>query len=145
VSPKPLLVGELNPYGADSYFALYPAPPGCAGDRLCRLVLQMEPDEYLARFERVNLCSGRWSAPAARRRADELTCHVNHRYSALVLLGAKVADAFGLAFSPFNAVPSGRGCLAVMLPHPSGRCRLWREPGAYKLARTVLREAGVLA
>jgi hypothetical protein len=38
---KIVLVGESNPYGADPYYALYPAPDGSAGHRLCCLVLGM--------------------------------------------------------------------------------------------------------
>lgn len=69
---KPLLVGEANPYGSDPAFALYPSPPGCSGDRLCRLVMGLDPDDYLERFERANLCPRRWSLAEARTRAADL-------------------------------------------------------------------------
>jgi hypothetical protein len=65
----------------------------------------------------------------------------------LVLLGAKVSAAFGLAFTPFvtlqRIVPDGH-CQAVILPHPSGLCRLWHRPGAVEEARELLRAAGAL-
>lgn len=68
---RPLLVGEANPYGGDPSFALYPSPPWCSGERLCRLVLGLDPDEYLGRFDRQNLCPRSWHLPAARARAEE--------------------------------------------------------------------------
>jgi hypothetical protein len=52
---KPLLVGEVNPYGGDPYYALYPAPDGCSGHRLCYLILGMRREDYLESFERINL------------------------------------------------------------------------------------------
>lgn len=62
---KPLLVGEQNPYGADPKFALYPYPENSAGGRLCFKVFGLTRHEYLARFDRVNLCSGKWSMSRA--------------------------------------------------------------------------------
>ncbi len=72
MADKPLIVGESNPYGADPQFALYPAPDGCSGHRLCCLILGMHRAAYMESFERVNLCAGKWSAPAARNMAREL-------------------------------------------------------------------------
>jgi hypothetical protein len=135
-------VGEANPYGGDPEYALWPAPRGCAGDRLCRLVLQMGEEEYLDRFERVNLCPTAWSIRAARDRASQL---LESRDSAVVLLGARVCDAFRVAFRPFSLTQSPSRPTLVVLPHPSGLSRLWNEPGAYARARQVLREAGAVA
>lgn len=145
---KPLLVGEANPYQSDprlaQRFALYPDPPGCAGWRLCKLVMELEPEDYLARFDRVNLCAGKWGMREARARAEEL---LGTTYT-LVLLGSKVCRAFDLNFTPFTIEPVDMGAGlcndAVILPHPSGLSRAWNEPGAFERARGVLREAGVL-
>jgi hypothetical protein len=143
---RPLLVGEANPYGGDPEYALWPAPRGCAGDRLCRLVLQMGEEEYLDRFERVNLCPSTWSIRVAREQAARLR---SERDGPVVLLGAKVCDAFRMAFLPFTArvwpEHGARQLRFVTLPHPSGLSRLWNEPGAYARARQVLREAGAVA
>lgn len=145
---KPLLVGELNPYGEDSVFALYPLPEGSAGWRLCALVLGMKRREYLARFDRANLCTGKWSMKAAREKVAEILWLIDR--PAMVLLGKKVCDAFRFDFKPFTIqypLPiddSARFPNIVILPHPSGRCRAWNEPGAFERARVVLREAGVL-
>ena len=130
VSPrtqKPLLVGEQNPYGGDSYYALYPSPEGCSGDRLCRLVLGMHRSVYLEVFDRTNLCDGPWVASDARRRAVEI---VSESRSKIVLLGSKVCRAFGVVYHPFE-----RFSRYLVLPHPSGLCRLWNEPGAFQRAR----------
>lgn len=146
-SPRPVLVGEANPYGGDPEFALYPSPPGCSGERLCNLILQLDPDDYVERFERCNLCPHHFGVREARERAAALLAQSPSRR--FVLLGAKVARAFGLAWAPFT-----RGEVRaeypvathswVQLPHPSGLSRSWNEPGAFERARAVLREAGVL-
>ena len=149
---KPLLVGEANPYGGDPWFALYPSPPGCSGDRLCRLVLGLDPDDYLERFERANLCAGKWSGREASTRASALLCE--RRAGVFVLLGARVSRAFQWPFDPFTVrslswaprdMGGSHGVRVVTLPHPSGLSRAWHVPGAYERARAVLREAGVLS
>ena len=136
---KPLLVGETNPYGGADEFALYPSPPGCTGHRLCHLILQLDADEYLERYDRANLCVGKWSAPRAREEALRLSS--KHQAGTIVLLGSKVCSGFGLPFRPFETTVGAR---FVVLPHPSGLNRMWGEPGAFDRARAVLREAGVL-
>lgn len=142
---KPLLVGEANPYGGDPEFALYPSPPGCSGDRLCRLVMGLDPDDYIDRFDRVNLCPSAWELTEARSRAAHLLADARSRAAPVVLLGAKVARACGVAFDPFTVVAGDASrAVLVVLPHPSGLSRAWNVPGAYARARAVLREAGAL-
>lgn len=138
---RPILVGEDNPYGGDPYFALYPAPDGCSGHRLCCNILCMSRDDYLLEFQRANLCDSRWSAREARLRAAELV-KTNFR---IITLGKKVASAFGLDFAPFceTATEVREGwsvsvSSVLMLPHPSGRCRTWNEPGAFRRARLAV-------
>ena len=139
---KPLLVGEANPYGSDPYYALYPDPQGCAGWNLCHRVMQLDPDEYLERFERVNLCPRKWSMKEARERASAYRVATNTER--IVLLGAKVTKAFlDQKFNPFT-IQRTVTLTYVQLPHPSGLSRAWHEPGAFERARKVLREAGVL-
>lgn len=128
---KPILVGEANPYGADPDFALYPAPRGCSGQRLCYFILGMDADEYLDAFDRVNLCAGKWSLRSARVRATELWAS-GRRF---ILLGAKVCQAWGTPYAPFVFSDCGN-CL--VLPHPSGLCRLWHEEGTIAKARAMV-------
>lgn len=139
---RPLLVGELNLHSTDPRYALWPEPAGCAGDRLCRLVMGLTPDDYLDRFARVNLCRGKWRTDVARAIAREIS--EGNPGRKVVLLGAKVAAAFGLLFDPFTVKTQVRLGPVAILPHPSGRCRAWNEPGAHERARGVLREYGVL-
>ena len=142
---KPLLVGEANPYGGDPEFALWPVPKGCAGERLCRKVMGLDEEVYLARFDRVNLCPRKWSREVAEAKAQEIQWErAGH---VIVLLGAKVTRAFGLAFDPFarvNRVVHTEISKYVILPHPSGLSRSWNVAGAYDRARAVLVAAGVL-
>src|ERR1019366_2424267 len=139
---KPLFVGESNPYGADPEFALYPAPRGCSGDRLCRLVLRMDPDAYLDSYERANLCAEPWSTPGAREAARRsfLARDYLKDGSQVVMLGANVTNAFGFNFAPFVVYAERFVCL----PHPSGLSRAWHEHGAFDKARGVLRRVGVV-
>lgn len=143
---KPLLVGEANPYGSAPEFALYPSPPGCSGDRLCRLVMGLEPDDYLERFDRANLCPREWDIHVARSRAADLLQGARDLGGPVVLLGAKVTRACDLPFDPFTVIAGDAfRPVRVVLPHPSGLSRAWGAPGAYERARAVLREAGVLS
>lgn len=132
---KPTLVGELNPYGADPYFALYPAPDGCSGHRLCCLVLGMPRHTYLEAFDRVNLCEGKWSIRSGREKARSLWNDpaISTRW---ILLGRKVADAFETPFVPYEISEGGT---ILVLPHPSGLNRMWAEPGAFGRAREAVR------
>lgn len=165
---KPLLVGESNPYGSDPRYALWCEPENSAGGRLCRLILGLtRKDErgrdvadqktYFRAFDRVNLCAGKWDAGEARESAlrigrkmyvEDMSAMSSGNWPTppyrIVLLGAKVSAAFGgLEFNPFT-ISRASGRIYVVLPHPSGRCRAWNEPGAFERARAVLREAGVL-
>lgn len=132
-APRPTLVGEQNPYGDDPHFALYPAPAGCAGDRLCRLVLGMRRAAYLREFDRVNLCDGPWSERDAWDRAERLLGEAGAGDRRLILLGAKVCGAFGVPYRPFQQV-DGMLCL----PHPSGRSRAWNAPDAFERGRVAV-------
>lgn len=140
-----LLVGEINPYGSDPRFALYPSPVGSAGHRLAA-ILGMEAREYLRAFARVNLLTTatRWSTPAGRAAARALT------HSRRILLGAKVCAAHGVPFVPFTFVDehsttdygTWRG---LILPHPSGINRAWNLASNKALARDLVRDFLVAA
>jgi hypothetical protein len=135
---KPLLVGENNPYRGAPYYALWPDPQGCAGWRLCHLVMGLDHRTYLNVFDRVNLLQQpKWSAPAARTAAADLLEGYGAR--TYVLLGAKVCAAFGVDYG--GAPKRVEQISVVVLPHPSGLCRFWGKPRAFARARDVLREA----
>jgi len=143
VTALPLLIGEHNPYSYYQDDALLPWPKRASGHRLM-MRLGMTEDEYLERFDRMNLVVGeRWSAAAARRNARAI---LEERPSGvLVMLGRKVTVAVcGAArvdaVAPFCSVAAGERVL-VSLPHPSGLNRAWNEPGAEGMARAALRFA----
>lgn len=163
--PRVLLVGELNPHGSDPRLALYHLPRASSGNRL-RLIMGVTDLEYHLLFDRANLCDGRWSAKAARERLAALS-DARPTGGAVVLLGGRVRDvARRLLEAKFkSAVPLGFfnkwdvwdpypvtydvNRLFVTsklvqtfacLPHPSGLCRLWNEPGAVTRARRLLAE-----
>lgn len=131
-APRIVLVGEANPYGTDPRYALYCEPRNSAGGRLCFDILRMGRNEYIRTFGRVNLCPSKWSIKAARDQSAELRASD----LPLVLFGAKVCSAFGIPFVPFTTclltdrmARTGSHLMdVVVLPHPSGLCRLWGEP-----------------
>jgi hypothetical protein len=107
----------------------------------------LRPETYITAFGRANLLAEpRWSAPAARAAAERLAEH--HPGTPLVLLGARVAAAFGFPYAPAPRSttwtgddPSINYRIVIVLPHPSGRCRAWSNPAVVSEARRVLRGA----
>lgn len=144
-SPRPLLVGEANPHSTEPRHALFPLPPGCAGGRLCHQVMRLPVAEYVRRFDRANLCHPTWRSVAARKAARRVVDEARLAGGRdVVLLGSRVARAFGVDPTPFRVVESDGGVRFVVLPHPSGRCRVWNEPGSFARARRLLKKAGLL-
>lgn len=151
-----VLVGEMNPYGADPEMALVHYPTGCSGYHLWR-ILGLPEDRYLA-LARQNLCVGAWSAPAATAAAhrlfSELPDPTPGPQTLVVLLGARVAGAFrgvtlrGGAPAPLAEWQDGADACGrarwVRLPHPSGLNRswgagMWSPGGTVERARRLLR------
>lgn len=147
VSNRVLLLGEQNPYGGDPSFALYPAPDGCSGHRLCCRILGLSRKEYLERFDRRNVLEhpGKWNAREARVAASRALG--THRR--VVALGAKVAAALGLSTEPFRShnllLHGEEERYLLVLPHPSGLSRAWNVPGAYERARRMVFDLEVKA
>lgn len=135
VPPVVVLIGELNPYSGDPRYALYDEPERASGHRLRTVILGLERRTYLdgSRIERGDLCVGRWTIGAARSQAARVL--VARTESRLVLLGRKVASAFG--FGDVASFTVRGHC--ILLPHPSGLCREWHRPGAVDRARELLR------
>lgn len=154
----PLLVGES---------------PSRSGDRFWRLPLSGAPARVLcqcagweadgpaaqlgswtwalySRFETVNTIeryadASPWSAPRARERGEAIwVAAVRERRPSVVLLGRRVAAAFGLVDVDFFAWRGGGGVAmprVVVLPHPSGRNLLLNEPRTRERIGRALREA----
>lgn len=130
------LVGEVNPYGTDPRYALYCEPRTSAGGRL-RMLLGLRRRTYMA-LRREDLCSGSWDVRQARVRAKAIEDELR---PVVVLLGRKVAKAFGMATREaftLAACCSDSPTKFVLLPHPSGLCREWNDPSAVTRARALL-------
>jgi len=154
-----VLVGEHNPYGADPDMALVNYPQGCAGYNLWR-ILGLAEVRYLE-LARVNLCAGAWhranAVAAAGRLYSDLPDPAPGIPTLVVLLGARVADAFRGITIPRRVGPRAAGALPewwvgddaagratwIRIPHPSGLCRswgagMWRPGGSVDRARGML-------
>ncbi len=132
MSDKVLIVGESNPFGGGDEFALYPAPDGCSGHRLCCLILGMRQDDYLEAFDRCNLVQGKWSIVAARKKAESL------RNRRVILCGSRVCAAFGVPFQPLLPLMAAEYLDTLILPHPSGRNLIWNQDGIMEDVRTLV-------
>lgn len=142
-------VGEVNPFGVDPYFALYHLPRTSSGNRL-RVIMGLSDSDYLTRVERQNLCSGTWDRAQAVVVADDI---ITRRPGTYVLLGSRVRRVFEISlrkrtspavletFGARDFLLFGATLRLVCLPHPSGRCGEWNNPGSYERARSVLAEA----
>ena len=142
VTRRVFLVGESNPYSTDPRYALYPLPANASGGRLAR-ILGMQATEYLRAFERRDLLSGKWSAPEARVAANTLRGELRDG-EALVLLGTKVAAAFGYVYEPLTRhrglVHGEVGYEVLLIPHPSGLNRAWHDPAMAPRVRAAVNE-----
>jgi hypothetical protein len=155
-NPRVLLVGECNPFGADPRYALYHLPRTSSGNRL-RCVLGLTDLEYHKLLDKANLCDGEWSP---RKALERLAVLVDGRSPGglVVLLGAKVRSVarkflkdkfprdaarvdYGTDFfSTLEVGSDSERRVYACLPHPSGLCRLWNEPGSVTRARRLLAE-----
>lgn len=146
--PRVWLIGENNPYQSDAEdgqrYAMYPEPPESAGGRLCHLILGMEQRAYLRAFERRNLLhQPRWSVKDARAAAFELR-NVIPLEAPVLLLGAKVWEAWmgqpsdrlgAKRWEPLTVHCLGR---VLALPHPSGLSRYWNDFKSYSAVRAFV-------
>jgi len=139
-----LLVGECPGAAYKRPLPLFPLPPHGTGGRLCEL-LGMAPSEYLARFDRENLFSthqARWSAPTARVRACEVVRSGAWRGRRVVLLGARLAAAFGMHRSVAPRLRwvyvEALDAVVGLVPHPSGLNRWYNVAENREVARTFI-------
>lgn len=131
--PPIVLIGEHNPHSANPRHALYDLPVHAAGHRLRTLVFGVERTTY-SRFHRANLLGVEAATP---REAQALVAWVPTGH--FVLLGRTAHEAFGLGGGDPFRLAEAYGRPALLLPHPSGRNRLWAEKGAFTRAAELLR------
>lgn len=151
---KPLLLGEC--YDGECLGLDTPS-----GFRLCA-IMGVDPDDYLERYVRQNLCDAEWDEATARRSARRIAVNAMFQTgpSRIVLLGRRVADAFVDALVGIGAnglrrleLLEGYCCVGasleidvvlVVLPHPSGRSRVWNDPKSLRRARRLLVEGEII-
>ena len=97
----------------------------------------MGTKEYLKTFHRTNLCPREWSISVTRDSAEKIRATYD---GPLILLGAKVCQAFGVAYLSFAVQTSllGPSRNIVILPHPSGLCRVWNDHKNLERARLLV-------
>lgn len=119
-------MGEDNPHDADPRLALYPAPSGGAGSRLCQILGVSRAG--LAATWRANLCVSRWTRAAAEIRADEL---LEGPWSGYLLLGTRVAAAFRQAIGRARVRADRADIQAFKMTraYRAGTIRVWERGG----------------
>jgi len=134
---KPMVVGEApggkkNARSGDSTLA------GAVGSGLrLRNLSGLTHDEWVSGWVRINLCRNEWDPRKAQEKADYLRRDMFRGRPAIVLLGAKVARAFGYEFKPFCSIVVA-GTTVYTIPHPSGLCRYWNDPDYVKMGEDVM-------
>lgn len=128
---RPLLVGELDPYARPPHIALAPFPAGSPGARLASLT-GLSAEEYVARYDRANLCQRVWDFAKAR---EEAGCLAVDRY-VVVALGERVARAFSVSWEAFHVFRRPDGLYVATLPHPLSLP--WTEPEAKSRGEAIL-------
>lgn len=117
-----------NPISINPKYALYPLPTGCAGNRLWKVLHDVNHATlrgYVETFDRTNLVVGPWDREKARVRAAVL---VHERQDATtVLLGLDVQRAFGISAKPLEHEYLGTAHF-ICVPHPSGRNPWYNDP-----------------
>lgn len=128
-----LLVGELNPYGAEPAYALFPNPPSSAGGRLSgALAIVPSRAEQVATW-RANLCDDRWRNVKAVERAQLL---LEGPWRGYVCLGAKVQSAFRQAILRNRAQADKRASARdAAHAYSFANQRVWDSHGAHPADR----------
>jgi hypothetical protein len=138
---RPVIVGMNNPLSTSPEHALFPAPDGCTGHRIWRMLNERTGctrGQYLAAFDRRNLVVGDWSAQVARDSAAQLISGME-RGRVVVVLGEGPRRALDLPRQLIRPV-SRLGVVWRQIPHPSGRCRFYNDPVARAVVALLLEE-----
>ncbi len=142
--PVGAIVGEAPGPNTRAALPMFPLPERSAGGRLLEYS-GMDAADYLGRVARRNLFDElkSWSVPEARRQVFEVWWWLNGkpRVRRVVLLGNRVAAAFGVERMWSATTFSRRNLTVVAIPHPSGKCRVYNDEAARKRAGAVVRWA----
>jgi hypothetical protein len=149
---RPLMIGQAPGPRTHPDLPLFPAPRASAGGRL-REMTGLPAEDYLARFDRVNLLyehlgkapagtEDRFPMRAGRAAALAMRPFLGGRQ--VLLVGRDVAVCFGHEFTPFlewRQEPAW-GYRYAVLPHPSGRNH-WYNDAERRAAATAFLRAWV--
>lgn len=134
---KPILLGMNNPLSLAPEHALWPLPPGCTGARLWKMLADVSGasrGDYVRGFERRNLLTGRWTAPAARAATFSPP-----QGGTIIVLGAEPVDALGHTRRLIH--PYGKdGAVWRQVPPPSGRNPWYCNPDHRLVVGLMLEE-----
>lgn len=142
--PVAAIIGEMPGPAMHPKLPVFPLPARSAGGRLLAMS-GIDPAAYLGAFWRRNLFvyARDWSRPEAQTAATRVIGEMRRqKITRAVLLGVKVGAAFGMGELWMRGW-DGDIALAV-IPHPSGRCRVYNDPTAKFLAGHILRWAAGL-
>jgi uracil-DNA glycosylase len=144
VKMKPLIIGEAP---SKNEVTEHPIE-GRAGKRLAALA-GLPLSEFLAHFNRVNLLHVRQDTAehgfqfdrlAAYRSAQRLIPAFQEDEQIILMLGKRVADAFGITCIEYFVERRFRNVPGEfrVLPHPSGINRWWNDPHNVLLAKQFM-------
>lgn len=125
------------------------SPQNGSAKRLAKL-FGMDPYAMRLTFKFVNLLPyGPWNVKSARNGVDRVLASVlestEYHDVAIVLLGRKVAEAFRVGHSTtayykrWSHYYCGWWMNGYVVPHPSGRNRLWNNPAHARRTTRLLR------
>lgn len=144
---KPLLIGQAPGPNTDPDMPLFPLPKTSAGGRL-RIYSGLWMSQYMTWYDRVNLLyafpgkdgngEDKFPRPLARVAADAMVPLLQGR--TVVMIGRNVSRAFHFD-APFFLWHGFRGMRAVVVPHTSGRARVYNDPENRESLRRVMQEA----
>jgi hypothetical protein len=137
-----VVVGMVNPLSTKSEFALWTQPPGCTGHRLWRMATArtgITQRQWLRMTERMNLCTGVWSRPAAVARAEELWESLRNR--TVLILGLDTWAAMRRQGDHLTRpLEWMRDRDWAEVPHPSGLSHWYNKPPRRLAVEIILGE-----
>lgn len=148
--PTAAIIGEAPGHNTSPKLPVFPLPSSSAGGRLISYS-KISPAVYLGMFWRKNVYTylEPWSRADARFRAEGILEIMRLRgITRAVLLGVRVGAAFGLPELWSHGERFGNrlnpGIELAVIPHPSGRCRVYNDVAAQRRAGATLRWAARL-
>lgn len=137
------IIGEAPGPNTSPKLPIFPFPASSAGGRLMSYS-RMRPAEYLGKLYRKNLFTTflpGWCAPAARELASYIERDLaDMKIRRVLLLGTRVGAAFEVG-GLWSSLTTTSGITFLVIPHPSGRCRVYNDEAARKRAGAAIRWA----